>query len=124
MRTRFSGEVLPNQISEKIGKLARQNGSRIPRTKIEKAKRDANGNGANGEAASKQRSKPGSPPRGGSDLSRALRETILALQKLETAPRPLRICHSVLRPTPEDRANPQLFGAYLTIRRPARFRGA
>ena len=44
--TRFSGEVLPNQISEKIGKLARQNGSRIPRAKIEKAKRDANGNGA------------------------------------------------------------------------------
>lgn len=79
--TRFSGDVLPSQISEKIIKLARQNGARIPRAKsVERIKHGAKGNGAG-----KRRVEPRSQPKGGSDLSRALRETILALRKLETA---------------------------------------
>jgi DNA-binding XRE family transcriptional regulator len=79
--TRFAGDVLPKQISDKIVKLARQNGSRIPRRRpVEEVKHGANDNGAG-----KRRMRSKSQQKGGSDLSRAVRETILALQKLEVA---------------------------------------
>ena len=93
--TRFARDALPNEISDKIVKLARKNGLRIPRASTVGAKRSVNQNGAdgnrpnghgrNGNGAHNGREK--AMPRATSrpDLVRAVRETIASLQKLETA---------------------------------------
>jgi hypothetical protein len=93
--TRFGGGALPNEISDKIVKLARKNGLRIPRARTVEAKRSVNQNGAdgnrpngrgrNGNGARKHRKKAMPRAAGRPDLVRAVRETIASLQKLETA---------------------------------------
>jgi DNA-binding XRE family transcriptional regulator len=93
--TRFAGDSLPNEISDKIVKLARKNRTRIPRANTIEAKRSVNQNGADGNGANgggrkgngARKRREESVPRAASrpDLLRAVRETIASLQKLETA---------------------------------------
>lgn len=93
--TRFAGDPLPDEISDKIVKLARKNGTRIPRANTIEAKRSVNQNGAEGNGANgggqkgngARKRREDSMPRATSrpDLIRAVRETIASLKKLETA---------------------------------------
>jgi hypothetical protein len=93
--TRFAGDVLPDEISDKIVNLARKNGTRIPRANTVESKHSANRNGAdgnranghgrNGNGARKRREKSVPLAASRPNLLRAIRETIASLQKLETA---------------------------------------
>jgi DNA-binding XRE family transcriptional regulator len=95
--TRFTGDALPDEISDRIVKLARKNGARIPRPSTVAAKRQnganwnhanasrANGTGRNANGTHNRSEESMGRAARRPKLIRAVRDAIASLRKLEAA---------------------------------------